>query len=220
MLKQNGHTVTHNCNVAGNAFEALVGALYLDHGYDACMNFMRNRVFGHLVNVEKMAYREMNYKSKLIEWTQKNKVTVIFDEVNTSTDENGNPVFLAQVIIGNVRCEEGKGFTKKESQQNAAKQTYRRIRKEPSFVELILTQSEAEIKTEETVTEPLLTATSEPIEQKGDAMANGSLTTELLDETTENLNNSVESSIASTEALITVTDEQTNTQEVAAHTEA
>ena len=58
---------------------------------------------------------------------------VIFDEVNTSTDENGNPVFLAQVIIGNVRCEEGKGFTKKESQQNAAKQTYRRIRK-VSFV--------------------------------------------------------------------------------------
>ena len=220
MLKQNGHTVTHNCNVAGNAFEALVGALYLDHGYDACMNFMRNRVFGHLVNVEKMAYREMNYKSKLIEWTQKNKVTVIFDEVNTSTDENGNPVFLAQVIIGNVRCEEGKGFTKKESQQNAAKQTYRRIRKEPSFVELILTQSEAEIKTEETVTEPLLTATSEPIEQKEDTMANGSLTTELLDETTENLNNSVESSMASAEALITVTDEQTNTQEVAAHTEA
>ena len=51
-------------------------------------------------------------------------------------------------------------------------------------------------------------------------MANGSLTTELLDETTENLNNSVESSMASTEALITVTDEQTNTQEVAAHTEA
>ena len=183
------------------------------------MNFMRNRVFGHLVNVEKMAYREMNYKSKLIEWTQKNKVTVIFDEVNTSTDENGNPVFLAQVIIGNVRCEEGKGFTKKESQQNAAKQTYRRIRKEPSFVELILTQSEAEIKTEETVTEPLLTATSEPIEQKEDAMANGSLTTELLDETTGNLNDSVESSMASAEALITVTDEQTNTQEVAAHTE-
>ena len=119
-----------------------------------------------------------------------------------------------------MRCEEGKGFTKKESQQNAAKQTYRRIRKEPSFVELILTQSEAEIKTEETVTEPLLTATSEPIEQKEDAMANGSLTTELLDETTENLNDSVESSMASAEALITVTDEQTNTQEVAAHTEA
>ena len=94
------------------------------------------------------------------------------------------------------------------------------MKKEKASRRRILTQSEAEIKTEETVTEPLLTATSEPIEQKEDAMANGSLTTELLDETTENLNNSVESSIASAEALISVTDEQTNTQEVAAHTEA
>ena len=95
----------------------------------------------------------MNYKSKLIEWTQKNKVSVTFDEVKTSIDENGNPIFLAQVVIGNVRCEEGKGFTKKESQQNAAKLTYKRIRREPDFVKSILYTIDTENKTKENVIE-------------------------------------------------------------------
>lgn len=153
MLKQNGHTITHNCNIAGNAFEALVGALYIDHGYNACMIFMRDHVCGCLLSIEKMAYQEMNYKSKLIEWTQKNKVSVTFDEVKTSIDENGNPIFLAQVVIGNVRCEEGKGFTKKESQQNAAKLTYKRIRREPDFVKSILYTIDTENKTKENVIE-------------------------------------------------------------------
>lgn len=144
MLKSNGHTITHNCNLAGNAFEALVGALYLDYGYQACMHFMKNLVFGKYINIEKMAYREMNYKSKLIEWTQKNKVSVVFDEVKTSTDADGNPTFIAQVIIQGIRCEEGIGFTKKESQQNAAKLTYKRIRREAGFVESILQERNKE----------------------------------------------------------------------------
>lgn len=144
MLKSNGHTVTHNCNLAGNAFEALVGALYLDYGYQACMHFMKDLVCGKYINIEKMAYREMNYKSKLIEWTQKNKVSVVFDEVKTSTDADGNPTFIAQVIIQGIRCEEGIGFTKKESQQNAAKLTYKRIRREAEFKEAILKERDKE----------------------------------------------------------------------------
>ena len=62
--------------MGGNAFEALVGALYLDHGYDACMNFVQKQILSKMVNIDKVAYKEVNFKSKLIEWSQKNRVAI------------------------------------------------------------------------------------------------------------------------------------------------
>ena len=78
LIKSSGHNCAHNNYMGGNAFEALVGAIYLDRGYDACMRFMQKRILAQLVNIDKVAYKVVNFKSKLIEWTQKNKVSMEF----------------------------------------------------------------------------------------------------------------------------------------------
>ena len=78
LIVSSGNTGTHNSYLGGNAFEALVGAIYLDKGYEECMKFMKKRILGQLVNIDKVAYKEVNFKSKLIEWGQKNKVSVEF----------------------------------------------------------------------------------------------------------------------------------------------
>ena len=78
LILSSGRSASHNSYMGGNAFEALVGALYLDHGYDACMNFVQKQILSKMVNIDKVAYKEVNFKSKLIEWSQKNRVAIEF----------------------------------------------------------------------------------------------------------------------------------------------
>ena len=81
LIKFAGHNTSHNSYMNGNAFEALVGAIYLDRGYDACMRFMEKRILAQLINIDKVAYKEVNFKSKLLEWSQKNRVKMEFRDI-------------------------------------------------------------------------------------------------------------------------------------------
>lgn len=139
LIKFSSHSTTsHNSNMCGNAFEALVGAIYLDYGYEHCMRFMKNRILEHLISVEKMAYKEVNFKSKLIEWSQKNKTILEFKLLDQKAAEGNSPVFYTQIEIENIKCGSGKGYSKKESQQTAAKGTLEMLKK-PAFVDSIFT---------------------------------------------------------------------------------
>ena len=74
LIMSSGRSSSHNSYMGGNAFEALVGAIYLDRGYDACMRFIERRILGKMINIDRVAYKEVNFKSKLIEWCQKNRI--------------------------------------------------------------------------------------------------------------------------------------------------
>lgn len=149
LVLSNGHNTSHNSYLGGNAFEALVGALYLDQGYDACMKFMEKQILGELINIDKVAYKEVNFKSKLIEWSQKNRVQLEFKMLDHAKDEQGNPVFHFAIVIEGIECCHGTGFSKKESQQKAAKDTLRRLRKEPKLLDQVFTAKGNRTKMEE-----------------------------------------------------------------------
>ena len=119
----------HHSHVGGNTFEALVGALYLDRGYKACKTFWEKKVMGRCLNVEKLAFEEMNFKSKLLEWSQKHHVEIDFVVETQQEDGHTSPLFVATAIIGGEAMGEGRGYSKKESQQNAAKMALKAIRK-------------------------------------------------------------------------------------------
>ena len=139
----------------GNAFEALVGAIYLDRGYSACMRFMERRILTQLINIDKVAYKEVNFKSKLLEWSQKNRVKMEFRDLEQSRDENGSPVFTVQVFIEGLEGDKGTGFSKKEAQQKASKGTLQRLRREPQFIDAIFAVKADRTKMEE---EPVMAA--------------------------------------------------------------
>ena len=148
LILSNGRSASHNSYLGGNAFEALVGALYLDHGYNACKKFMQKQILGELINIDKVAYKEVNFKSKLLEWTQKHKVEIEFQPLNFGKDSDGNPTFSFQVILENIACGEGKGYSKKESQQEAAKETMQRIRKDAKFADKIFAAKKLRLQKE------------------------------------------------------------------------
>ena len=97
------------------------------------MKFMKQRILAKMINIDKVAYKEVNFKSKLIEWSQKNRVNIEFVLCDQKKDGNGNPMFTFLVTIEGIEGDKGTGYSKKESQQAACKLTLERLRKEPSL---------------------------------------------------------------------------------------
>lgn len=149
LIKSSHTNTSHNNYMGGNAFEALVGAIYLDRGYDACMRFMEKRILTQLINIDKVAYKEVNFKSKLIEWSQKNKVKLEFKLVTGNKDKDGNPTFCYKAVLEGVDGDMGKGYSKKESQQQASKLTLNRLRKQPLFIDSVFAAKSERTKMEE-----------------------------------------------------------------------
>jgi ribonuclease-3 len=149
LILSSGRFNMHNSYLGGNAFEALVGALYLDRGYDACMHFLENRILSQMINIDKVAYKEVNFKSKLIEWTQKNKVKMEFKLVKGGKDKNGSPTFCYQILLEGVPGCSGDGFSKKESQQKASKETLDKLKREPQFIDEVFAAKGERTKMEE-----------------------------------------------------------------------
>lgn len=131
------YATTHHKYMYGNALEALIGAIYLDQGYRCCCKFVEERIIRKHVPLDKLASREVNFKSRLLEWGQKTKLHVEFDLIETYTDEEGNPVFQTSVSLEGMPLGIGIGSTKKESQQLAAKNVIRKIHKDKDVQKLI-----------------------------------------------------------------------------------
>lgn len=71
------------------------------------------RIIGQYINLEKISRKEVNFKSKLIEWSQKNKFEIEFRLVGQTSDESQNPIFETQILVENISGGTGKGYSKK-----------------------------------------------------------------------------------------------------------
>ena len=138
LIKFSIRHASHNSYMGGNAFEALIGAIYLDRGYAYCQDFMEHRIIGPYINLNKISRKEVNFKSKFIEWAQKNKVEISFELISQTLDEFNSPVFVSEILIEGIHACKGKGYSKKESQQVAAHETLNKIKKDSAFVESVL----------------------------------------------------------------------------------
>ena len=130
---------SHNSYLCGNALEALVGAVYLDQGYKRCHKFIVDRLIKKHFDLNDLVKTEQNFKSRLIEWTQKYRVSIEFELVDSYTDTDNNPVFRTAVILGGIYASDALGFSKKESHQSASKKALDRLQHDQQFCEQVLT---------------------------------------------------------------------------------
>lgn len=161
LIKYTTRQSSHNSYMCGNAFEALIGAIYLDRGYRACKKFMEERIINQYLNLEKISRKEVNFKSKLIEWSQKNKFCVEFNPIEQSLDSDQNPIFETQITVENIPAGTGKGYSKKESQQEAAHATLTKIKGDPQFIDAIFAAKAEREKAAETAESENTTAIHE-----------------------------------------------------------
>ena len=129
---------SHNNYIFGNALEALVGAVYLDRGYNRCYRFVKERILDTYFDLRSVAKTEINFKSHLIEWCQKYRIKVEYITSDAEYDENNNPIFHTVVELSGIEVGKGTGYSKKESHQAASQDALNHINGSQEFREMIL----------------------------------------------------------------------------------
>ena len=108
--------------ILGNTLEAIVGAIYLDKGYIRTKKFVIDKLINPNYNVDDLINSDSNFKSKIIEWAQREGKDVKFEILNVKKGRN-HKEFTAQVLVDNEAKGTGYGNSKKKAEQDAAFKT-------------------------------------------------------------------------------------------------
>ena len=153
LIVSSTRNLAHNTNIYGDALEAIIGAIYLDQGYRVAKSFVFETMIKQHLNMDKVIKKEVDFKSRLIEWGQKNKVDVTFNLVDSSYDEQNNPIFKSTVVVGGLEIGNGTGYSKKESHQLAAKEAISRMREDRTLQQAIWNNAHKDISQENGIIE-------------------------------------------------------------------
>lgn len=118
LVKTNVKANAKGVHLYGDAFEAFLGAVYLDRGFKKAGKYIYKRIMPNFLDLVELEHHNCNYKSQMIEWGQKNRKNVLFD---TALDAPGSKYFLSVVTIDGKEMGSGVGISKKEAEQTASK---------------------------------------------------------------------------------------------------
>lgn len=112
----------HNLSASlyGNTFEALVGAIFIDKGYEKTRKALLNRILGNCIDLNVIEKEDNNYKGKILHYIQKYKLSVEYRTVKETKEETGRKEYLVYLFIDGKFVAEGCDYTIKSAQQHAA----------------------------------------------------------------------------------------------------
>jgi ribonuclease III len=115
-------------NLYGDALEALIGSVFIDKGFKKTKKFFIRNVLNKYLDLEVIVNTDTDYKSLVFEWVQKRKSSLIFT-YNEEYDFNlKKSVFSTTLLIDKQEMGEGHGNSKKEAEQEAASQAWKRLK--------------------------------------------------------------------------------------------
>jgi ribonuclease-3 len=112
-------------SVYGDALEALIGAIFLDQGYIFAQQFIEEKLLKNHIDIDEVTQTESDFKSRIIEWSQKNKAN--FEFKITEEEQNNDKLYTAELIINTELKGKGIAYTKKQAEQAAAEQFYKTL---------------------------------------------------------------------------------------------
>ena len=110
-------------NIHGNIFESLVGAIYLDRGYEYCEKFIQKRVVNPYVDIARLEGKVIRYKSLLIEWCQKEKKQFHYD-IFEDNGIDGQRFFGVKLSIDDKVIAKARATSKKKAEEKASQRAY------------------------------------------------------------------------------------------------
>lgn len=112
----------HNLSASlyGNTFEALVGAIFIDKGYEKTRKALLNRILGNCIDLNVIEKEDNNYKGKILHYIQKYKLSVEYRTVKETKEETSRKEYLVYLFIDGKFVAEGCDYTIKSAQQHAA----------------------------------------------------------------------------------------------------
>lgn len=110
---------TKQGSLLGDAFEALIGAIYLDKGYEFTRDFLLERIINTHVDIQTLENTETNFKSRLIEWCQHGGKDIVFEPIANPEGER-TKMFSVRVLVDGQECGIGRDFNKKSAEKQAA----------------------------------------------------------------------------------------------------
>ena len=108
--------------IEGNAFEALIGAIYLDGGYKRTQKSLKHHVLRKYVDLNHILIEEIDFKSRLFIWSQKNRLSLEF-EVLSERNKGSHWEYVVVIKINDQEYGRGVGSSKKKAEQAAAQET-------------------------------------------------------------------------------------------------
>jgi ribonuclease-3 len=108
-----------NSSLFGDAFEAIIGAIYLDRGYEFTRHFIINRILIPHVDIDQLEQTESNFKSRLLEWSQREGKEAVFELLDEKSHGQSR-LFTVRVLINGEEMGTGQDFSKKNAEKNAA----------------------------------------------------------------------------------------------------
>ncbi len=118
-IQSNQDSRSHFRSMGGDAFEALIGAMYLDRGYNFAKNVVINRIINVHYDIDELEKLENNFKSKLIEWSQKERKEVKFNVVSES-GAGGKKQYVVELSVDDTVYATGCDFSIKGAEKIAA----------------------------------------------------------------------------------------------------
>jgi len=126
-MEYNQKNVIINDNLLGNSLEALVGAIYLDKGYKSVGSFIINKLLKVHIDLDELVKSDINYKSRLLEWCQKNNHQVEFHLDDEKTLRNNNKLFVISLHLDGEHISKGTGGTKKTAEKKACAMAFEKL---------------------------------------------------------------------------------------------
>ena len=115
-----------NRSAYGDAFEALIGAVYIDKGYDATRKLIINRFVKHHIDLEEIENQDTNFKSRLINWAQRERKAIDFEFLE-EIDNGGKKLLRVRVLVDGNEMARGEDFSKKRAEQIAAEKACQQL---------------------------------------------------------------------------------------------
>lgn len=135
MIQTSRENQSVGTSILGDAFEAFVGALYLDKGYRFTYRIIVQKIIQNHLDLDELISKEINFKSKLIEWAQKEKHNIEFVVAEELENSKKLKIYVVNLLIDGQLLSTGKDYSIKKAEQNAAEQASVKVFSENIFAE-------------------------------------------------------------------------------------